>query len=121
MLHSLRLVGNSCADTDENRKIVVEGNYTLAIIRHFLNPDLLMVAIPVIYNICMDYGRTPFRLKKPTFANNNQSEPAHAQMAENRAAYIILRLLRDGTLGDNEALLGFAYDLVELASEQGML
>lgn len=42
-------------------------------------------------------------------------------MGENRAAYIILRLLRDGTLGDNEALLGFAYDLVELASEQGML
>ncbi|KAJ5810494.1 uncharacterized protein N7503_002712 [Penicillium pulvis] len=100
LLHSLRLVGNSCADTDENREIVVKGNYTLAIIRHFLNPDLLMVAIPVIYNICMDY------------------EPAHAQMAENRAAYIILRLLRDGALGDNEALLGFAYDLVELASEQ---
>ncbi|KAJ6018061.1 hypothetical protein N7451_001440 [Penicillium sp. IBT 35674x] len=100
LLHSLRLVGNSCADTDQNREIVVQGNYTLAIIRHFLNPDLLMVAIPVIYNICMDY------------------EPAHAQMAENRAAYIILRLLRDGTIGDNEALLGFAYDLVELASEQ---
>ncbi|KAJ6084424.1 hypothetical protein N7486_011224 [Penicillium sp. IBT 16267x] len=100
LLHSLRLVGNSCADTDENREIVVKGNYTLAIIRHFLNPDLIMVAIPVIYNICMDY------------------EPAHAQMAENRAAYIILRLLRDGTIGDNEALLGFAYDLVELASEQ---
>lgn len=51
---------------------------------------------------------------------NHQPEPAHAQMAENRAAYIILRLLRDGTIGDNEALLGFAYDLVELASEQGM-
>lgn len=42
-------------------------------------------------------------------------------MAENRAAYIILRLLRDGAIADNEALLGFAYDLVELASEQGMI
>ncbi|KAJ5708064.1 hypothetical protein N7488_007865 [Penicillium malachiteum] len=100
LLHSLRLVGNSCADTDENRAIVVKGNYTLAIIRHFLNPDLVRVAIPVIYNICMDY------------------EPAHAQIAENRTAYIILRLLKDGAIGDNEALLSFSYDLVELASEQ---
>ncbi|KAJ5929669.1 hypothetical protein N7454_006619 [Penicillium verhagenii] len=100
LLHSLRLVGNSCADTDENREIVVKGNYTLAIIRHFLNPDLIIVAIPVIYNICMDY------------------EPAHAQMAENRSAYIILKLLRDGAIGGNEALISFSYDLVELATEQ---
>ncbi|KAJ5090441.1 Armadillo-like helical [Penicillium argentinense] len=100
LLHSLRLIGNSCADTDENREIVVKDNYTLAIFRHFLNPDLIHVAIPVIYNICMDY------------------EPAHSQMAENRAAYIILRLLIDGIIPDNEALLGFAYDLVELSSEQ---
>lgn len=42
-------------------------------------------------------------------------------MAANRAAYIILRLLRDGNFPDNEALLGFAYDLVELSSEQGMI
>lgn len=41
---------------DENREIVVEGNHTLAIIRYFLDPDLVFVAIPVIYNICMDYG-----------------------------------------------------------------
>ncbi|KAJ5175473.1 uncharacterized protein N7482_001350 [Penicillium canariense] len=100
LLHSLRLVGNSCADTDENREIVVDGNYTLAIIRHFLNPELIHVAIPVIYNICMDY------------------EPAHVQMAENRTAYIILKLLKEGAIKDNSALLSFSYDLVELASEQ---
>lgn len=50
-----------------------------------------------------------------------EPEPAHAQIAENRSAYIILRLLKDGTIGENEALLSFAYDLVELASEQGMV
>jgi hypothetical protein len=43
-------------DADENREIVVNGNYTLAIIRYFLDPDLIFVAIPVIYNICMDYS-----------------------------------------------------------------
>ena len=46
-------------------------------------------------------------------------EPAHSQMAENRSAYIILSLLKDGTISDNEALLSFSYDLIELASEQG--
>ncbi|CAG8220368.1 unnamed protein product [Penicillium salamii] len=100
LLHSLRVIGNSCADTNENREIVVEGNHTLAIIRYFLDPDLVFVAIPVIYNICMDY------------------EPAHAQIAANRTAYILLKLIQDGAIEDNEALLNFAYDLIELASEQ---
>ncbi|KAJ5180737.1 hypothetical protein N7492_003947 [Penicillium capsulatum] len=100
LLHSLRLVGNSCADTNENRQIVVDGNHILAIMRHFLNPALIQVAIPVIYNICMDF------------------EPAHAQIAENRAAYILLRLIKDTPIQGNDALLSFSYDLVELASEQ---
>ncbi|EAW13333.1 putative GTP binding protein [Aspergillus clavatus NRRL 1] len=56
LLHSLRLVGNSCADTDENRAIVVKGNYTAAILTR-LGPELVHVVIPVIYNICIDYGQ----------------------------------------------------------------
>ena len=89
MLHSLRLVGNSCADigtifrvpndgyllllavlrkyviltdshADENRQIVVEKNYTSSIINLFSNSDLVHVAIPVIYNICADFGTLPF-------------------------------------------------------------
>ncbi|KAJ5341583.1 hypothetical protein N7541_010707 [Penicillium brevicompactum] len=100
LLHSLRVVGNSCADTNENREIVITGNYTLAIIRYFLDPELIFIAIPVIYNICMDY------------------EPAHAQIATNRTAYILLKLIKDGEIEDNEALLNFSYDLIELASEQ---
>lgn len=48
-------------------------------------------------------------------------EPAHSQIAANRTAYILLKLIKDGEIGDNEALLNFSYDLIELASEQGML
>ena len=107
---------------DENREIVVKDNYTLAIIRHFLDKDIIHVAIPVIYNICMDYGELFFfsAAQIPSANVANLTEPAHSQMGENRAAYIILSLLKDGTIPDNEALLGFAYDLIELASEQGM-
>lgn len=41
---------------DENREIVVSGNHTANIVRHFLNTKLINVAVPVIYNICTDYG-----------------------------------------------------------------
>ncbi|KAK0388111.1 hypothetical protein NLU13_4355 [Sarocladium strictum] len=54
-IHALRLIGNSCADTDENRARVVQGNYLPAIIR-CLDVDVVVpYAIPVLYNILVDY------------------------------------------------------------------
>lgn len=47
-------------------------------------------------------------------------EPAHAQVAENRIAYILSKLIKDGAFSDNEALLDYSYELIELAAEQGM-
>jgi hypothetical protein len=41
---------------DENREIVVKDNYTLAILRHLLRSELIQVVIPVVYNMCMDFG-----------------------------------------------------------------
>ncbi|KAJ5225169.1 hypothetical protein N7468_006394 [Penicillium chermesinum] len=106
--------------SNENRKVVVEGNYTLAILRHFVNPELIQVAIPVIYNICMDFGETSNNLL--SFLLNSLltawKEPAHAQIAENQTAYILSKLLRDGFLDEYASLLGFSCDLIELASEQ---
>lgn len=42
-------------------------------------------------------------------------------MATNNLAYILLKLLKDGAMKENSALLNFSYDLIELASEQGKL
>ncbi|KAH8430337.1 putative GTP binding protein [Aspergillus melleus] len=100
LLHSLRLIGNCCADTDENRAIVVKGNYTAAILQHLLNPELIKFVLPVIYNLCMDF------------------EPAQSQLAANKIVYILLRLVKDGALNDNPSLLDFAYELIELTAEQ---
>lgn len=36
-------------------------------------------------------------------------------------AYILLSLLKDGAMNENSALLSYAYDLIELVSEQGTL
>ncbi|UDD64783.1 hypothetical protein AFCA_011992 [Aspergillus flavus] len=100
LLHALRLIGNSCADTDENRTIVVKGNYTSAIIQHLLNPELIKIVIPVIYNICIDF------------------EPAQSQLAASKIVYILLKLLREDSFKDNESLLNFVYELIELTAEQ---
>ncbi|KAL4877271.1 armadillo-type protein [Aspergillus karnatakaensis] len=100
ILHSLRLIGNSCADTDENRAIVVQDNYTFAILRHLLRPELIKVVIPVIYNLCIDY------------------EPAQTQLAANKIVYILLKLVKHSTFKGNDALLEYAYELIGLVGEQ---
>jgi hypothetical protein len=42
-------------------------------------------------------------------------------MAGHKMAYILLSLLKDGAMNENSALFSFAYDLIELASEQGIM
>ncbi|KAF7535081.1 hypothetical protein G7Z17_g13264 [Cylindrodendrum hubeiense] len=54
-VHALRIVGNSCADTDENRARVVEGNHLTSVIRQLQDDELIPYAIPVLYNILVDY------------------------------------------------------------------
>ncbi|TVY25020.1 hypothetical protein LHYA1_G006454 [Lachnellula hyalina] len=55
-IHILRLIGNSCADkVDENRGRVVASNYLPSIILQLKDTSLLPFAIPVLYNICMDF------------------------------------------------------------------
>jgi hypothetical protein len=42
-------------------------------------------------------------------------------VAANKIVYIILKLLKDGAFEDNDTLLTFAYELMELVAEQGIL
>ncbi|KAL4994803.1 armadillo-type protein [Aspergillus recurvatus] len=98
ILHSLRLIGNSCADTDENRVIVLK--YIPVILRYLLRPELRQVVIPVIYNLCIDY------------------EPAQFQLAANKIVYILLKLIKGDAFQGNDALIDYAYELIELVGEQ---
>ncbi|BDD54973.1 hypothetical protein MAP00_000536 [Monascus purpureus] len=70
----------------------------LAIIQHLLNPELIHVAVPVIFNICVDF------------------EPAQSQAAANRISYILLKLIKDGAIMEGSNPLSFAYELIEMAS-----
>ncbi|PON30475.1 hypothetical protein TGAM01_v200915 [Trichoderma gamsii] len=54
-IHILRLVGNSCADTDVNRARVMQGNHLATIINHLQDESLIPFTIPVLFNILVDY------------------------------------------------------------------
>ena len=56
-VHTLRLIGNSCADTDENRARVVQGDNLPTIIRLLRDMSLIPFTIPVLFNILVDYGK----------------------------------------------------------------
>ncbi|KAH6894444.1 armadillo-type protein [Thelonectria olida] len=70
LVHALRIVGNSCADTDENRARVVEGNHLPSIMRQLQNEGLVPYAIPVLYNILVDYEPAQ-KLASQSFLNTH--------------------------------------------------
>ncbi|KAL3706676.1 hypothetical protein TMatcc_007689 [Talaromyces marneffei ATCC 18224] len=100
MVEAAEALANASRD-HENREIVVSSSYTRAIMRLTLNPDLVHVAVPVIYNICTDFDL----------------EPAQAQVAANKLGYILLKQINDGAINGN-ALLNFTYELVEMVAGQ---
>lgn len=53
---ALRISGNSCADTDENRARIVEGNKLANISRQLDDVGAIKFAVPVLYNVMVDYG-----------------------------------------------------------------
>ncbi|KAG6002591.1 hypothetical protein E4U43_001094 [Claviceps pusilla] len=54
-IHALRLIGNSCADTNENRARLVDQDRLLSITKHVADESLLPFNVPVLYNILVDY------------------------------------------------------------------
>lgn len=59
-VQALRIVGNSCADTDENRAMLVEDNRLSYISKHLQNPNLFQFVVPVLYNTMVDYGKSRY-------------------------------------------------------------
>ncbi|KAK7975508.1 hypothetical protein PG989_013971 [Apiospora arundinis] len=58
IMHTLRIIGNSCADTDENRERVVASNCMPRLVQLLNNDGLLPLIIPVLFNIIVDYEPT---------------------------------------------------------------
>lgn len=99
-IHILRLIGNSCADTDENRERVVASNYLPSIIIQLRETSLLPFVIPVLYNICIDY------------------EPAQAQASTSFLGKELVDLISSPRFEDNRPFLGYISKLFSLLALQ---
>ncbi|KAI2617854.1 ARM repeat-containing protein [Hypoxylon sp. NC1633] len=49
---SLRVIGNSCADQDENRRLVIDSGHLPRLVQMVERDP---VAVPVLFNVCVDY------------------------------------------------------------------
>lgn len=85
-LHSLRLIGNCCADNDQNRQRVIDHPESLIpILECIKNVDLQKVGLMVLHNICLDY------------------EPSQLKAISDGACPVLLEIIgREGFLEDEE-------------------
>ncbi|GKT93829.1 LOW QUALITY PROTEIN: GTP binding protein [Colletotrichum tofieldiae] len=94
--HMLRLIGNSCADTDENRERVIASNALSSIIGFLDDDTALPFAVPVLYNILVDY------------------EPAQAQASASSLTKHLVDLLTSTRLADAPHLVGIVAKILAL-------
>ncbi|KAI1760013.1 ARM repeat-containing protein [Hypoxylon sp. FL1150] len=55
MVHALRVIGNTCADQDENRQRVVESGCLPRLVAMLGHDTLVRFAVPVLFNVCLNY------------------------------------------------------------------
>ncbi|KAJ0275758.1 hypothetical protein Brms1b_010514 [Colletotrichum noveboracense] len=94
--HTLRIIGNSCADTDENRARVISSGALPAIIALLDDDDVLPFTISVLYNILVDY------------------EPAQQAASAANLTLSIVNLLTSPRLSQAQSLLSLIAKLVAL-------
>ena len=100
---------------DKNRARVVSGNYLPILISQLDNTSLLPFAIPVLYNICIDYGKSEI----PQTVNILTSiEPAQLYASNSLLGIRLVTLLSSSGFGNSIALLEYSCKLLELLISQ---
>ncbi|EPE31627.1 ARM repeat-containing protein [Glarea lozoyensis ATCC 20868] len=95
-IHMLRLIGNSCADTDENRARVISSGSLRPIIHLLEDTSLLPFTIPVLYNICVDY------------------EPAQQQASDLFLSKELVQLISSPSFNDSRSFLNYICQILDL-------
>ncbi|PFH61631.1 hypothetical protein XA68_16806 [Ophiocordyceps unilateralis] len=102
-LQCLRLVGNACADTDENRARVVSRDGLICITRCLRDESLVPVAVPVLLNVLMDY------------------EPAQRMASQARLSHQLVTLLSSSSPDLSDLVSHICRVLEMLAQQTGEL
>ncbi|KAI0894529.1 ARM repeat-containing protein [Annulohypoxylon nitens] len=96
--YALRIIGNTCADQDENRQLVVDSGHIPDLVKLLTHDTLLQFAVPVLYNICVDY------------------EPAQIAASKANATKYIIDFLTNPQLQDRAS--AYLYKLAGLVATQ---
>ncbi|KFA71623.1 hypothetical protein S40288_03677 [Stachybotrys chartarum IBT 40288] len=99
-IHALRIIGNSCADTDENRARVVEGDFLAPIIRDLDMESLIPFSIPVLFNILVDY------------------EPAQRLASQSRLSHKLTLLLSSPRISEYSPFINYFCKILALLVAQ---
>lgn len=102
--------------TDENRARVVESNYLPSIILQLQDTSLIPFAIPVLYNICIDYGE----LKSFGWLIHllTSPEPAQKQASDFFLTKELIELISSPKFDDAKAFLGYICKILDLMVTQ---
>ncbi|OTA56597.1 ARM repeat-containing protein [Hypoxylon sp. EC38] len=85
--YALRIAGNSCADQDENRQRVVDSGLVPQLVRLLGHDSLLQLAIPVLFNICVDYEPAQVAASKARLSNYLVELITQPQLQEKASVY----------------------------------
>ncbi|KAH9886613.1 armadillo-type protein [Xylariomycetidae sp. FL2044] len=100
IIHTLRVIGNSCADVDENRARVVQSGCLPKIVSLLNDDSILAFVIPVLYNICVDY------------------EPAQVAVFKAGLNPELVNLLSNPEIRNVEAFMNFICKLLSFVAAQ---
>ncbi|KFA67619.1 hypothetical protein S40285_04938 [Stachybotrys chlorohalonatus IBT 40285] len=118
-IHALRIIGNSCADTDENRARVVEGDFLAPIIRDLDMESLIPFSIPVLFNILVDYGEQQLRLQGCRKRRANMcAEPAQRLASQSRLSHKLTLLLSSPRISEYSPFINYFCKILALLVAQ---
>jgi hypothetical protein len=96
---------------------VVASNYLPSIINQLKDTSLFSFAIPVLYNICIDYGMLLINSREHSLT---QAEPAQQQASNSFLSKELIELISSPRFMDSKALLGYTCKILDLLITQRM-
>ncbi|KAI0888507.1 ARM repeat-containing protein [Annulohypoxylon maeteangense] len=85
---ALRIIGNTCADKDENRQRVIDSGRLPELVGLLYHHTLLQFAIPVLYNICVDYEPAQIAVSKANLTKAIIDFLINPELQDRASAYL---------------------------------
>ncbi len=97
---------------------MVAANYLPSIINQLKDTSLISFVIPVLYNICIDYGETSW--PKISELSLTLAEPAQLQASNSLLSKELIELISSPRFIDGRAFLGYTCKILDLLVTQRM-